>query len=51
MAIFHLIRIIGIRIGLYKKMSNSNNSNGFTLIELVVAMFIAGIASIAIFTA
>ena len=32
-------------------MSNSNNSTGFTLIELVVAMFIAGIASIAIFTA
>lgn len=35
----------------YKKMSNSNNSNGITLIELVVAMFIAGIVSIAIFTA
>ena len=32
-------------------MSKSNNSNGFTLIELVVAMFIAGIVSIAIFTA
>jgi type IV pilus assembly protein PilW len=35
----------------YKKMSNSNNSNGITLIELVIAMFIAGIVSIAIFTA
>ena len=32
-------------------MSNSNNSNGITLIELVIAMFIAGIVSIAIFTA
>lgn len=31
-------------------MSKSNNSDGFTLIELVVAMFIAGIVSIAIFT-
>lgn len=50
MVLFHLIRIIGISIEL-KKMSKSNNSNGFTLIELVVAMFIAGIVSIAIFTA
>ena len=51
MALFHLSRIIGIRIGLYKKMSKSSNSNGITLIELVIAMFIAGIVSIAIFAA
>ncbi|MCK4425427.1 MAG: PilW family protein [Deltaproteobacteria bacterium] len=35
----------------YKKMSKSSNSKGITLIELVVAMFIVGIVSIAIFTA